>query len=96
MRPKINDPELRRALSGLFGGLDVPEGLLGLDRPLDRNGLPALDERPAALIHKLEDYIKNMAAELEELGPDQGPRLKSEASGLLIALRELRRYFRED
>lgn len=96
MRQKINDPELRRALSGLFGGLDVPEGLLGLDHPLDRSGLPTPNERPDALIHKLEDYIKNMAAELEELGPGEGPRLKSEASGLLIALRELRLYFRED
>jgi hypothetical protein len=85
--------ELRRALVALFSDPTVPEGLLGGD--LRDKGIEARRTSQSAeakvldLKGVLEGYICNMAKEVDELGAEETPRLKAEACGLFVALREL-------
>ena len=94
---------LRDAIEVLFDDPSIGLGLLG--RGLDF--LPASDKEEAfspnldasirarRLRDKLEGYVAQMAAEAEELGPDEVPRLRAETTATLVALRELQSHFPE-
>lgn len=51
-------------------------------------------DRLQAYTARLRGYLVTMAAELDEL-PDDAPRLRSEAVGILLALRDVERQFPE-
>lgn len=86
--------DLAQALQQLFG--TSAAGLAFLSRPVDEP-MPegSLPERARGLRCNLVKYIKSMAAELEELGPEESERLTAEARATLIAIRELEAYIPE-
>jgi len=94
---------LNRALEDLFDDPSVAFGLLGIDegsssensraQPLDLR--IAEGERARRLRAVLERYVLDMAAEREELGEEELPRLRAESTAMLVALRELMRHFPE-
>jgi hypothetical protein len=52
--------------------------------------------RGRVLIQKLEGYLKDMVEEAEEYDdPEQTNRLRSTATGILLALREMTSYLPE-
>jgi len=95
--------ELERAVALLFDDPTQGLGLLGisdesppagaLEEPLSTD-LP-VEERAEGLRLRLERYVSQMADEVSELGDSEMERLRSEATGLLIALREVVRHFPE-
>ncbi|MEO8069115.1 MAG: hypothetical protein ABI599_15565 [Flavobacteriales bacterium] len=94
---------LRSSIESLFEDHSVAEGLLGIELDgLSRfDAEPAMNptlspaERAASLRRRLEGYVSLMAAELKELGEDEAPRLRAEATATLVGLRELWRHFPE-
>ena len=87
-----------RALTRLFGDIDVPFGLLAQGVPLSQRDVQctpetSVAERMRQLCDRLESFIVQMAQELDELGDDELPRLRSEAAALLLALREIQTHF---
>lgn len=79
------------ALRALFPGYSVARGLYGRKEPdlPFGNPLEPVEQRLDRVRQILEDYIVDMAAEYEELGEEEGERLRGEATGLVLALREL-------
>ncbi len=96
--------QLRHAICTLFEDPSQAYQFLGASRsPLDSDwyeeplsaGQSSV-ERARCLLARLEGYIVQMSAECVELGSEtETERLRSEATGLLIALRELARHFPE-
>ena len=97
-------PELREAIELLFkedpsvglGFLDRGIGFLPVtetEESLSPNLGPG--ERAKRLRKKLETYVIQMAAESDELGAEETFRLRSEATSLLVVLRELQNHFPE-
>jgi hypothetical protein len=95
--------QLRGAIEVLFNDPSVGLGFLG--RGIDFLPLsgkePSLSpnmsaaDRARMLREKLESYVMQMAAEAEELGEEEVPRLRSETTATLVVLRELQRHFPE-
>ena len=96
--------ELKAALSILFGDPEEGMRMLGAaegvfppswqEKPLDRSIDPA--KRARQLLARLEGYLVQMANEREELdSPGESERLRSEAVGLVLALREIWHHFPE-
>lgn len=90
-------PTLRSAIQQLFEDEHVAYTMLGQLSPLSEREIecpPDADasQRARALCKKLESYIELKAEELDEL-PDDHLRLRSEAVGLLLALREIQTHF---
>ncbi len=96
--------ELKVALSRLFQGPEEGMTMLGAaeglfppswqEEPLNRSMSPA--ERARQLRNRLEGYLVQMAKEREELdSPEESARLRSEAAGLVLALREIWHHFPE-
>lgn len=88
-------PELNDAIRVLFKDAAVARDFLQLPSE-ESTGLPpaSYEERVAQLEQTLVKYILQMAAELEELGEDERPRLESEARATLVAIREVRRWLK--
>lgn len=90
---------LQAALNRLFDDPTVVTCLLGVGVPdnmrdsPDKNATPL--QRIASLQVQLEEYISQLSEEAEELGPDEIPRLRAEATAFLIVLRELKEFFPE-
>lgn len=92
-----------RAIEDLFNDSSVAWGLLGGNEgvnPLNEGARPGEIDRIAIdrarkLRATLEGYVMVMASEAEELGDEEVPRLRAEATALLVALRELMRHFPE-
>jgi len=92
--------ELRVAIKALFDDVSIADGFLGKDVPRAQRALSGSQgDDPIARIGRLRDqlesYIIRMAAELEELGEDEGPRLRSEATGYLVVLGNIHGLFPE-
>ena len=95
--------ELNSAIRTLFDDPFVALGFLGFEgngddssddwREAPTRTTATADERARSLTQKLETYIVNMAAELDELGTDELQRLRAEATGFLISLREIVAHF---
>ena len=95
--------ELRHAIEVLFEESSVGLGFLGRgakfltvdaeEETLSPKMLPEL--RAKRLRQKLESYIAQMAAEALELGEEELPRLRAEATATLVVLRELKTHFPE-
>ena len=102
MKP-VDAPEFWDAINEIFDDSSVAFGLLGIDDAgvpecwpesnLDKSLLPL--DRARHLKRKLEEYVVQMSNEVRELGEAEMPRLQAEASGLLIAIREMGRHFPE-
>lgn len=91
---------LRSALRKIFDDESVAYGLLGQGIPFSqREVLCTSDMEPAQririLIDRLESFIVQMANELSELGPDELPRMRAEATAILLTLREIQSHFPE-
>jgi len=92
--------ELRTAIRELFSDESVAYGLLGQGlSPAERNSDYETNLDPMfripLLSSRLESYIVQLSKELDELGPGELPRLRSEATAFLIVLREIRTFFPE-
>lgn len=93
---------LRSAFTRLFDDPSVPDGLLGNDSafPVEMR-IPPVEAgtstatRATRLRARLESFVVQMAAELEELGPEEHMRLRAEAVATLVAIRELVTHFPE-
>ena len=86
--------DLSDAAQRLFGSTTAAFAFLS--RPTDEpapEGTPS--ERAQRLRRILTSYVKSMATELEELGPDESVRLQAEARATLIAIRELEAHIPE-
>jgi len=84
---------LMRAIEQLF---DSPRDGLSLLMVRDGNDFEGPPEgRSRALRAQWEGYLVSMADELAELGPEHASRLRAEATGLLIAMRDLSILFPE-
>jgi hypothetical protein len=88
----------RLAVRQLFDDESVANGLLGQGVPLAHRDVPCTPDtdprqRVLLLSKKLESFVIQMANELNELGPDELPRLKAEATAVLLVLREIQSYF---
>lgn len=93
-------PSTKNAIHLLFESRIEDVGLLDLGdySPADVHAVnidSAAASRVVALRFVLENYICQMAAEALELGPNEVPRLRSEATGILLCLRELYCHFPE-
>jgi hypothetical protein len=77
----------------LLGALDGMSARDGFQESFSPNMNPT--ERAQTLRKTLEGHIAEMAAESEELEASEVIRLRAEAVGTLIALRELWRHFPE-
>jgi hypothetical protein len=95
---------LRTAIQNLFEDSGPALRLLGTERPeflanSFEETLPVDQDAPARaslLRAKLEMYVEQMSAESSELASEyETQRLRSEAIGLLLALRELHRHIPE-
>ncbi len=77
--------------------LDAAEGLFPpgwQEEPLSQSLSPA--ERARQLRNRLEGYLVQMPKEREELdSPEESARLRFEAVGLVLALREIWHHFPE-
>ena len=95
--------KLRNSIDSIFEDPSVGLGFLGigidflsnLDEgvSLVQRGDPI--ERICQLRDKLEDFVAQMAVEILELGEEEAPRIRAEATATLIILREIRNYFPE-
>lgn len=94
---------LRSAIEFLFDDPSIGLGFLGrgIDFVPPSNNehdlAPNLsaEDRARQLREKLEGYVVQMAAEANELGEGEVPRLRAETTAILITLRELQNYFPE-
>lgn len=91
---------LRSAIQALFDDESIALGLLGEGVALSQQDVTCNPQmKPAQrlqlLCNKIESFIMQMANELSELGPDELPRLRAEATGMLVVLRELQSHFPE-
>ena len=85
---------VRAALAGLFDDPEAPLRLLGGDLPdLDDPSTPAQD-RLRELRDTLHDHLVALADQAHD-DPAAVARLRAEATGILIALRELGTSFPE-
>ena len=95
--------QLRTAIESLFEDPSIAFGLLGqgvewlpdTDREESYSPNAAPSERAKRLRKSLESYVRQMATEVAELGPDELPRLRAETTATLVVLRELHRHFPE-
>jgi hypothetical protein len=78
---------------GFLGALEEMSPKNGYQDSLSPNMSPT--ERARLLRKKLEGYVELCAAQIEELGPDEVLRLRTESAATLIALRELWLHFPE-
>lgn len=93
---------LSLALKGLFKDPTLALNALGVGTAfpdaIKKNAadpeIPPI-ERIRTLRVQLEGYIINMSKEVDELGESERFRLQCEATGYLISLRELVRFFPE-
>jgi hypothetical protein len=97
MNYPVNE-DLRLAIERLFDDPGVADVLLGQGVPLAQRDVacrPAMDalERVDLLRKKIELFVTQMASELEELGEDELPRLRSEATAMLVVLGEIQSHF---
>ena len=91
-----NARALEGAIRALFVNPSMGAAFLELPRDATPEKLPeVMADRVAGLETTLTDYVVQLAAELEELGEDERPRLEAEARATLIAIREVRRWLRE-
>lgn len=86
------------ALQKLFGNQEIAFSLLGQDIPLSQRDIKISvgddpNKRARALCKKIESFIVQLANELDELGDDENPRLRAEATAMLVALREIQTHF---
>lgn len=90
-------PQLREALGRLFGDTSIGEGFLVVPSwNSGTNGAAAGGTlRANQLLATLERSVINMAAELDELGEEEGERLRAEARATLVAMREVATHFPE-
>jgi hypothetical protein len=97
-------PGLRKSIGVLFADPSVAYGLLGheLDSRCSEVGAAAegsalrYPDRLRSLCTKLEGYVAQLAEEAGEMDHQELPRLRGEAVGVLVALRELQRHFPEE
>ena len=100
MNNKISS-ELSKGITTLFKDPSIGLGFLGLGEKLIENGRSTVDEtlpymvRLRMLRDKLEQFIVQMAEELEELGEEEEERLRSEATSMLVIIREIETHFPE-
>lgn len=95
---------LREAIERLFDDPSAAYALLGEGRRVvpddwyeeELSIKTSVPKRARSLEQRLEKYVVQMSEESAEYGSsDETRRLRAEATGLLIALRELRRHFPE-
>ncbi|MBN2296698.1 MAG: hypothetical protein JXM70_29995 [Pirellulales bacterium] len=89
---------LLSAIQRLFDDPGVATGLLGQGVPLTERDVACTTsmnalERVDLLRKKIELFLTQMAAELDELGEDELPRLRSEATAMLVVLGEIQSHF---